>query len=262
MHPSEPVHPADVLSARWPTSHVQTHEANRLLQLAGPDEYARLAPHLETVRLRRHQVLYAHNTSIREVYFPQTGIIAAVSHLRSGRHVDVGTIGNEGMLGLPVFLMADRAPLEARVHVPGVAKRIPAGVFRELLADCGSFHMVLHRYTLTFLTQVAQSAACNRAHDIAARCARWLLMTHDRMGAPRFPLTHEMLAMMLGVRRPGVSLAAASLQSAGLIRYNRGRIEIVDRRGLEAASCECYGIVREHLESVLPGGGAEAPPPA
>lgn len=241
----------DVLSARWPTSHLQSHEANRLLRLADPDEYVRLVPYMETVRLRRHQVVYERNRPVEFVYFPQSGILATVSHLRSGRHVDVGTIGNEGMLGLPVFLMSDRVPLEARVHVPGVAKRIAAPAFRELLSECSNFHMVLHRYTLSFLTQVSQSAACNRAHDIAARCARWLLMTHDRMGANRFPLTHDMLAAMLGVRRPGVSLAAAALQDAGLIRYKRGRIEVTNRAGLEAASCECYGIVRDHLDAIL-----------
>ena len=254
-------HDAEILSARWPTSHSQQFEGNRLLQLAPPAEYLRLTPHLETVRLTRRQVLYGPNEPIRHVYFPQTGVLSAISHLHADRAVEVGTIGNEGMLGLPVFLMSDRAPLEALVHVPGVAKRVAASTFRELLSDCSEFHMVLHRYTLTFLTQVAQGAACNRVHSITERCARWLLMTHDRMQADRFPLTQDLLAVMLGARRPGVSIAAASLQEQGLIRYTRGRIAITDRKGLEAAACECYGIVRQHLDRMLPPEEGTAPTP-
>ncbi|MDB4905421.1 MAG: transcriptional regulator, Crp/Fnr family [Gemmatimonadetes bacterium] len=255
-------HDAEILSARWPTLHSQDYEANRLLRLAPAAEYERLAPHLETVRLTRRQLLYGPNEPIRYVYFPQTGVLSAISHLHENRAVEVGTIGNEGMLGLPVFLMSDRAPLEAVVHVPGVAKRVSADTFRELLHDCSEFHMVLHRYTLAFLTQVAQSAACNRVHSITERCARWLLMTHDRMQTDRFPLTQDLLAIMLGARRPGVSIAAAGLQSLGLIQYTRGRIAITDRKGLENAACECYGIVRQHLDRVLPPDAQPATPPA
>ncbi len=240
-----------VLSARWPTVHAQEFESNRLLQLASPLEYQELAAHMETVRLKRGQVLFHPNEPISHVYFPESGVLSTVSHLDSGRMVEVGTIGNEGVLGLPVFLAFDRVPLEAAAQIPGIAKRVQAETFRELLKDCSQFHMVLHRYTLGFLTQVAQSAACNRAHSVTERCARWLLMTHDRMGSDRFELTHDLLAIMLGARRPGVSLAAATLQDAGLIRYGRGRVAITDRKGLEAAACECYAVVRQHLDRVL-----------
>lgn len=143
-------------------------------------------------------------------------------------------------------------PIQAIAQVPGVTKRLPAEQFRTLLRTTTKLEVVLHRYTLAFLTQVAQSAACNRAHTLTERCARWLLMTHDRMASDDFPLTQDLLAIMLGVRRSGVSLAASTLQNAGLIQYTRGSITIRNRRGLEAAACECYRIVRRHLDRVLP----------
>ena len=241
----------DATAYRWPTTHLQEYESNRLLRVAPADEYKQLAPHFETVKLSRRDVLFASNTPITHVYFPQTGVISTVSHLEDGREIEVGTIGNEGMLGLPVFLAFDRIPVEATVNIQGVAKRVKANVFRELLSDCSEFHMVLHRYTLAFLTQVAQSVACNRAHSVTERCARWLLMTHDRMGTDYFQLTQDLLAVMLGVRRPGVSIAASSLQEAGLIQYRRGRVEITDRPGLEKAACECYSIVRQQWDRML-----------
>lgn len=240
-----------VLSYPWPIAHVQEYENNRLLKVAPPAEYQKLAPHLETVKLTRREVLYRSNSTIAHVYFPQTGVISTVSHLDGGRVVEVGTIGNEGMLGLPVFLAFDRIPVEATVHIEGMAKRVRADIFRDLLHDCGEFHQVLHRYTLAFLTQVAQSAACNRAHSTTERCARWLLMTQDRMGSDYFQLTQDLLAVMLGVRRPGVSLAASTLQDAGLIQYKRGRVAITDRKGLEEAACECYGIVQKQWDRML-----------
>lgn len=246
------------LSDHWPTTHLQAYEGNRLLQLAGAEEYEQLAPHFETVKLRRRQILYRSNTPITHVYLPQTGVISMVSHLDNGRVVEVGTIGNEGMLGLPVFLAFDRTPVEAVVHIHGIAKRIRADVFRNLLSDCGAFHMVLHRYTLAYLTQVAQSAACNRAHSMTERCARWILMTQDRMGTDYFALTQDLLAVMLGSGRPGVSIAASGLQERGLIQYRRGRLVVTDRKGLEGAACECYGVVRQQFNRMLGQTATEA----
>ena len=228
---------------------------NRLIAaLAGlaPSEAEWLTTQIEPVELDLGQVIAESNEPFRHVYFPETAVVSIISRMAGGA-VEVGTVGNEGMAGVAVFLGADASVNETVAQIPGTAGRIESARFVEGAATRPELRRLLNRYTEAYLTQVAQTAACNRLHGIEARCARWLLMTHDRVGeAERFPLTQEYLAIMLGVRRGGVSLAAGTLRDAGLIRYSRGAIRVVDRAGLETAACECYGIVRQHFDRLLP----------
>jgi CRP-like cAMP-binding protein len=225
---------------------------NRLLGALPPEEFERALPFLELVHLEQRQSLFESEESIRHVYFPLTTVASLVNRLDSTAVVEVGTAGCEGMVGLPVFLGDPTSPLQAFAQVPGTAARIPADAFARLAAAPGALHDVLLRYTQAFLIQVAQSAACNGAHLVQERCARWLLMTHDRVDGDDFPITHEFLAFMLSVRRPGVTMAMRALQDLGVVSYARGWVEIVDRAGLEDASCECYRVIRAHTERLLP----------
>jgi CRP-like cAMP-binding protein len=162
--------------------------------------------------------------------------------------VEVGTVGREGMVGLPILLYAESMPTRAFVQVEGAAQRITADGFRAALREGTDLAPLLYRYAQTLFDQVAQSVACNRLHDLEERCARWILMTHDRVGEDQVPLRQQFLAEMLGVHRPAVTLAAGALQRAGLIRYHRGIIEVLDRSGLEEAACPCYRIIRRSFE--------------
>lgn len=187
------------------------------------------------------------------VYFPESCVASMVNPTDEGA-VEVGTIGSEGMVGLSIFLDAEAVPSRMIWQVPGQALRIPVPEFLRLIGSLPELTRLLRRYTHAFFVQVAQTAACNRMHEIDRRCARWLLMTHDRVaGADTFVLTQEFLAFMLGVRRAGVSEAATALQKRGLISYARGKVNVIDRAGLEAASCECYEIVRSHHARALNG---------
>lgn len=226
---------------------------NRLLSALPPSEYARIRPHLEPVYFEQRQTLFEQEEPIRHVYFPETMVVSLVSRLRNGATVEVGTAGYEGMAGLPVFLGDDSSSIRAFAQIPGAGVRIESEAFGRLASAPSVFHRMLLRYTQAFLTQVAQTAACNAAHLVEERCARWLLMTHDRVADARFPLTHEFLAFMLGVWRPGVTVAMRKLQDGGLVDYARGWVEVVDRAGLEGASCECYQVVRAHYLRLLPG---------
>ena len=229
----------------------QKTELNRLLRALPPDDYAWIQPHLKSVTLNVRDVLAEAEEPFHHVYFIESGVASVVNEIAGGT-VEVGTIGNEGMAGLSVFLGGGGLPSKTFIQVAGAAKRVPAEFFAEGADQRPDVRRIMHRYTQAFLTQVAQTAACNRSHQLEERCARWLLMTHDRVeGTDTFLLTHQFLAYMLGVRRSGVTIAASTLQKAGLIRYSRGRITITDREGLEHASCECYGIVRAHFDRLL-----------
>lgn len=232
--------------------------ANRLLALLPRRDYARLHSHLEPVALEYRQSLYAANRPIAFVYFIQTGVGSLVNTMANGSAAEVGTVGNEGMVGLPLVLEDRRAPTTVYVQVPGAGHRIAAARFATEMARSASLRTVMHHYAHAFFNQVAQSAACNQFHSLEQRCCRWLLMTHDRMDGDDFLLTQEFLAMMLGVQRTGVSAAAGALQSAGLITYARGRVTIKDRRGLERRSCECYGISKREFDRLL-GRNARGP---
>ena len=225
--------------------------ANRLLGLLPPKDYERLRPHLERIQLEYRQSLYRAHKPIEFVYFIETGVGSLVNTMANGEAAEVGTIGNEGVVGLPLLLGDDRAPTSVYVQVPGAGLRMKATAFEKELARSASMRTVMLRYGHAFFNQVAQSAACNHFHPIQQRCCRWLLMTHDRMHSDDFLLTQEFLAMMLGVQRTGVTAAAGSLQRAGLIRYKRGNVTIIDRRGLERRSCECYGVSKIEFDRLL-----------
>ena len=217
---------------------------NRLLASLPPEDLDRLRPRLEMVKLVPRKTLHAPNALITAAYFPETGFVSRLAPMDDGDCAEVGLIGPEGMTGLAVLLGGDYDGFELLVQGPGTALRLDAAAFREALDNIPSLRAVLLRYALAHFEQVARTAACNGRHLLDQRLARWLLMTHDRSEGDEFPMTHEFMSMMLGVRRAGVSLTAGTLQKAGLIRYERGRIEITDRPGLEAATCECYGIAR------------------
>jgi CRP-like cAMP-binding protein len=192
--------------------------ANRLLGLLPPRDYARLRPHLHRIPLEYRQSLYRANKPIDFVYFIETGVGSLVNTMGNGQAAEVGTIGNEGLVGLPIVFGDNRAPTSVYVQVPGAGLRMKAALFRKELARSASMRTVMLHYAHAFFNQVAQSAACNHFHSIDQRCCRWLLMTHDRMQSDEFLLTQEFLAMMLGVQRTGVTAAAGALQRAGLIR--------------------------------------------
>ena len=229
---------------------------NRILRALSDDAYEQLLPAMEMISLETEQVLYEPDAPIEHAYFMVRGVASIVAPIDQGergweRVVEVGTVGNEGMVGLPLVLGTDREPARSFIQIPGDAWRIDADAFLRALDGVAGLRDVLLRYAQTYLNQVGQGSACNRAHGVQERCARWLLMTHDRTGGDEFPLTQEFLAAMLGVRRAGVTVAAGILQKAGLIRYSRGRITIVDRAGLEAASCACYATIRASYERLF-----------
>jgi CRP-like cAMP-binding protein len=244
------------MSTAIPQSGPARVRGNRLiaaLQLLAPAEAEWVASQTESVELDIGDVVAGAGEPFRHVYFPETSVFSVISRMADGGAVEVGTVGNEGMAGVAVFLDAAASVNETVAQLPGTASRIESARFVDGAATRPELRRLLNRYTEAYLTQVAQTAACNRLHGIEARCARWLLMTHDRVGhAERFPLTQEYLAIMLGVRRSGVSLAAGALRDSGLIRYSRGAIRVVDRAGLEQSACECYGIVRRQFDRLLP----------
>lgn len=230
---------------------VEEAQANRLLGLLSAADYRRLRPHLRRVQLKYRQSLYRANKPLGFVYFIESGVGSLVNTMANGNAAEVGTIGNEGMVGLPLLLGDDRAPTNVYIQVPGVGLRMPAAQFRKELARSASMRAVMLRYVHALFNQVAQSAACYQFHSIEQRCARWLLMTHDRMNSDEFLLTQEFLAMMLGVQRTGVSVAAGALQRNGLIRYSRGIVTMLDRRGLQRRACECYKVSKREFDRLL-----------
>lgn len=222
--------------------------ANRLLSALPRREHRLLRPALEPVVLEAEQVLYEPGEPIRHVYFPERGVISVLAIMEDGAGVEAGLVGREGMAGLPLFLGRDTAPFRVVVQVHGTAQRLAAAPFREALRHARRLDELLRRYLDAFLTHLAQSAACNSRHSVEKRCCRWLLLAHDRIGEDEFPLTQKFLAAMLSVRRTGVVEVAGALQRAGLIRYRRGWVTILDRRGLEAASCPCFQVVKERFD--------------
>ncbi|HAA29960.1 MAG TPA: Crp/Fnr family transcriptional regulator [Cyanobacteria bacterium UBA8553] len=224
---------------------------NNLLASLPKEEYKRLLPQLETISLSLKQPLYRLNEPIKYVYFPNSGVVSLVNILGDGRIVEVATVGNEGMIGIPILLGVDRIPAETFVQVPGDGLRMKVDVFRSEVPPGSPLHSLLLRYTQALMNHFMQSVVCNQMHSVEERCCRWLLLTHDRVDSDEFPLTQEFLAQMLGVRRATVSVVAATLQKAGLIRYHRGKISVLDRQGLEAGSCECYQVVKQEYIRLL-----------
>lgn len=226
---------------------------NAILAALPEAERARLAPMLERVPLEFRQTLQEVGRPLEHLWFPRRGVLSMISEMADGSVVEVATIGREGMAGLGPVLGTDRMAQTIFCQIVGEAERLPIPAFNEARADLPRLNLILLRYAAALVAQIAQGSACNRLHAIEARCARWLLMTHDRVDGDRFELTHEFLAHMLGVTRPTVTIAAGMLQRAGLIRYTRGTIEILDRSRLEEASCECYGLIADEFRRLVTG---------
>jgi CRP-like cAMP-binding protein len=211
--------------------------------------------HLRRVEWRAGEVLYRPDEPITHIYFPVTGTVSIVSVFEGGGQVEVGMVGNEGMFGVCVFLGSISTPLLAQVQLAGEAYKMRADVLKSEFAKCGALQDVLLRYTQAFMTQVALGAACNRAHHVEQRLARWLLMCQDRSHSDDLKLTHEFISEMLGIRRAGVTEAACGLKNAGVISYERGRITVLDRKRLEDKSCECYPLMRKEFNRLFAGNG-------
>lgn len=228
---------------------LQAPPLNSLLAALPKDEYRRLLPNLELVPLIFGDVIYQVGDLIRHVYFPTAGILSLLAAAEERATLEVGMVGREGMVGLPIFMGVRTSRDCAVVQGEGAAMRMKATAFRKECTNGGSLPRLLSRYTHSRLTQVSQGAACNRFHSIEARLARWLLMTRDRMDGDEFQITQEFLSNMLGVRREGVNRAAGALQQQNLISYSRGTLTTLDRAGLEAVSCRCYEIIKDELAS-------------
>jgi len=235
------------------SQNVPTFVKNRLLASLPREEYEQLQPYLEPVSLDLKRELYNPNEPIEFVYFPLEGVCSLLSLSSRGDLVEVATVGNEGMVGLPVFLGVRKIPGISMCQVPGNALRMRTEDLQTKVSRDSSLYDVLHRYTQALFNFISQSALCNRLHSLEQRCCRWLLLTRDRVGTDEVPLTHEFLSQMLGVRRAGVTEVAARLQNAGFISYRYGKITIVDRAGLEATSCECYELIKAEFERLIGG---------
>ena len=221
----------------------QPSERNRLLLALPQVDYRAVLRDLEAVILPLGTVLFEARDRITHIYFPQRCVVSLLATTGDEPGVEVGLIGNEGMVGLSVYLGAALSTTQAVLQIPDGAWRMEVSAFARAVAKRASLRDVLQRYTQSVFSQVTQALACNERHEVGPRCARWLLMAHDRVGADRFQLTHEFLGQMLGARRPTVSVAARGLQTLGVITYARGIVTVLDRAGLENASCTCYDVM-------------------
>jgi CRP-like cAMP-binding protein len=226
---------------------------NKLLAKIPSKELERLLPHLHEVELPYMKVLSEINEKIDDAYFVTDGVVSMVNEPDNGEIVEFATVGNEGMAGFPILMGTPSMPSRVLVQVAGSGLHIRASDLLECLGDMPVLSRLLMRYVMAVLNQIAQSTSCNRLHQVQERCARWLLHTHDRVHGNSFTLTHEFLSQMLGVHRPTVTIAARMLQQAGLIRYTRGKVEVIDRSGLEQASCNCYRLIVDQYARLLEG---------
>jgi len=226
----------------------RTPVANDLLAALPGKDYQHLLVHLDPVRLTFGEVLYRPGEAISHVYFPTDSLISLLTQVEGHQALEVGLIGHEGMLGIPLALGVSDSPVRALVLGSGMALRMTSVDFLNEFRQNPLLQREVHRYTYELMVQMTQTAACNRFHQVEARLARWLLMTRDRLRSNKFHLTQELLGDMLGVRRVGVTKAAGALRQRNLISYNRGEISILDGEGLEAAACQCYQIVKDMHE--------------
>lgn len=239
---------------------LQQNVRNRILSLLPSDEFKSLMDKMHYVELALGESLHRAGEPIENVYFVESGFISALTMLSDGAPLEIGLIGAEGVAGVSVILGATNSYSETMCQTGGGAFRIGVVAFKEVVAHASLLRDLLLRYTHVFHVQVAQTAACNAHHELGQRLARWLLAAHDRSGVPELSLTQDLIAVMLGVRRSTVSVAASTLQKAGVIRYQHGRITILDRVGLEDAACECYEAVASEYRALF-GEHAFEPPP-
>jgi CRP-like cAMP-binding protein len=224
---------------------------NRILTALPSADFKRLAASLTSVTLTLKQNLLEAEEPIGAAYFIETGMISYLNYLEGGEAQEIGLIGSEGMIGLPLILGVDQAPFGAMVQMEGTALRLSPTALRQAFNESETLRTRLLRYMQALHIQVSQTAACNNHHSLEERLTRWLLMAHDRAGNDQFPMTHEFMSMMLGVRRAGVTVTAGALKHAGLIHYTNGDITILDRPSLEAMACECYGNVQRQYSQLL-----------
>jgi CRP-like cAMP-binding protein len=224
---------------------------NLILSRLSLDSRQHLGSNLRPIRLEVKQVIYEPNRPIKYVYFVETGMISVVSVMSDGRSIEVGTIGREGMAGAAFVLGAKTLPYQYFVQLPGHGHRVEVAVLKDVADRDREFRALVTRYQLAFHTESMQSTACNGLHSVTQRCCRWLLRSQDRINGDTVPLTHEFLALMLGVRRASVSDVLRPLQERGWVKSSRGEITIVDRKGLESGSCECYDIISEEQKKLL-----------
>jgi CRP-like cAMP-binding protein len=229
----------------------RTKDKNQILAAIPAGEREDLFPGLRRITLPLRHVLYEAGAPFDYVYFIEEGLASVLTSMTEGSNIEVGMIAAEGIVGLPFLLGAETAAQQVVIQIPGTALRMNAAQCKATFDQSVDVRRVIHRFADHFMNLSAQTAGCNRLHQIEQRCARWLLMACDRVSSDTIPMTHEFLSHMLGVRRAGVSEVAGELQRSGLIRYNRGRLTITDREGLEAVACECYGVDRGRLERLL-----------
>jgi CRP-like cAMP-binding protein len=225
---------------------------SHLLAVLPEAESKRLLPQMELVSLPLGKALYESGDQLNHVYFPTTCIVSLLYELENGSSAEIAVVGNEGIVGIALFMGGDTMPNRAVVQSAGQAYRLPGSLLKQEFNRAGALQHLLLRYTLAMLTQMAQTAVCNRHHTVDQQLCRWLLLSLDRLPTMELVMTQELIANMLGVRREGVTEAAGKLQSAGLIRYGRGRITVLDRKGLEKRVCECYEVVRTEFRRLLP----------
>ncbi|UHL64832.1 Crp/Fnr family transcriptional regulator [Paralcaligenes sp. KSB-10] len=227
---------------------------NHLLAALPPEEYIRLLPNLEVISMPLGNVLYESGAHMRHVYFPTTSIVSLLYVMENGASAEIAVVGYEGIVGVSLFMGGETTPSRAVVQSAGHAYRLKGQFLKDEFYRAGPMQQLLLRYTQSLLTQMAQTAVCNRHHSLDQQLCRWLLLSLDRLPSSELVMTQELIANMLGVRREGVTEAAGNIQRAGLIEYRRGRITVLDRPGLEARACECYQVVKKECDRLLPGG--------
>ena len=227
-------------------------KANRLIAALSPDAWVRWSTHLEPVQLPLGLVLYESGTTLSHIYFPTTAIVSMLYVMENGASAEIAVVGNEGLVGISLFMGGESTPSRAVVQSAGAGFRMPADNIKHEFNHFGPVMHLLLRYTQALITQMSQTAVCNRHHSLDQQLCRWLLLSLDRLQGTELVMTQELIANMLGVRREGVTEAAGRLQEARLISYARGRIQVLDRQGLERRSCECYGVVKKEYDRLLP----------
>ncbi|PXW28598.1 Crp/Fnr family transcriptional regulator [Paraburkholderia caballeronis] len=233
-------------------AHEQHSSGNHLLAVLPEAEWIRISPHLVLVDMPLGQVIYESGRRLNHVYFPTTAIVSLLYVMENGASGEIAIVGNEGIVGMAIFMGGETTPGRAVVQSAGNAYRLDARLLKEEFHRAGPMQRLLLRYTQALITQMAQTAVCNRHHSIDQQLCRWLLLSIDRLPSNEMTMTQELIANMLGVRRPGVTEAAMKLQDAGLIRYSYGHIEVVDRPRLEERVCECYAVVKREFDRLLP----------
>lgn len=232
-----------------PTPH--TPKQNHLLAALQATEFERLSPHLQLVPMPLGEVLYESGGRLQHVYFPTTSIVSLLYVMENGASAEIAVVGNEGILGISLFMGGETTPSRAVVQSAGYGYRLKAQLLKQEFNRTGPVMYLLLRYTQALITQMAQTAACNRHHSVEQQLCRWLLLSLDRLSTHELTMTQELIANMLGVRREGVTVAAGVLQRAGVIRYSRGHITVLDRSLLERMVCECYTVVKKEFDRLL-----------